>query len=293
MGPGGDVAYGENDNDRLAGGGGNDLLDGALGNDEIAGNAGNDKILGQDGNDTINSGSGDDVVDAGPGDDYKVMLGAGNDVGHGGDGNDGDIAPDRHRHPGPGRQRHDLRRRRQRPRLRAVAGNDQVVRRRRQRHPGRRRRQRPTSTWDPATTTRPATRATTRCCPATVRTSCTPRRAPTTSSSPATAPRTWSTAGTRSSQLRHGYVTYVGATRTTARPTAPSRWTGSRAARGSRSRRRLREALGIDPALRFAPLAQRVVTPGASAGPRAAGSRRRRTAPCPRASAPAVASRPE
>jgi len=31
-------------------------------------------------------------VDAGPGDDLKVMLGSGNDVGHGGDGNDGDVA---------------------------------------------------------------------------------------------------------------------------------------------------------------------------------------------------------
>ena len=31
-------------------------------------------------------------MDAGAGDDLKVMLGAGNDVGHGGDGNDGDTA---------------------------------------------------------------------------------------------------------------------------------------------------------------------------------------------------------
>ena len=92
-GPGADQLYGENDNDKLDGGGGNDrVLDGGPGNDTINGNAGNDGVIGGDGNDTINSGSGDDGVDAGPGDDLKVMLGAGNDVGHGGDGNDGDVA---------------------------------------------------------------------------------------------------------------------------------------------------------------------------------------------------------
>ena len=51
-------------------------------------------MTGGDGNDTINSGTGDDPVDSGPGDDHKVSLSEGNDIGYGGDGNDGEDRPE-------------------------------------------------------------------------------------------------------------------------------------------------------------------------------------------------------
>lgn len=123
-GKGGDIVFGQKDNDKIRGGAGNDaliggegndslygdngddFLDGGIGDDDLQGLQGNDSILGEAGNDRLRGGSGNDTLDGGIGNDRfagytgndSLIGGAGNDLFEGGSGNDtllGDDGNDR------------------------------------------------------------------------------------------------------------------------------------------------------------------------------------------------------
>jgi hypothetical protein len=68
-GSGRDTIDGGNGDDILSGGSGGDLMRGGAGNDMLAGNQGNDNIQGDDGNDTLDGGSNNDSESGGDGDD--------------------------------------------------------------------------------------------------------------------------------------------------------------------------------------------------------------------------------
>ena len=139
MGPGDDGAYGEDDNDRLAGGGGNDLLDGAPRQRQTS-RATPATTSCSATTATTTSTAAPATTTSTPGRaTTSIMLGAGNDVGHGGDGNDGDT-PRPAWHPGPATT--TIYGEPATTTSPGGAGNDHVVRRRRQRHARRRRRQR-------------------------------------------------------------------------------------------------------------------------------------------------------
>jgi Ca2+-binding RTX toxin-like protein len=116
-GTGVDTLDGGVDNDEIWGGDGGDTINGGDGDDAlygchwdgcggddsgadtINGDAGQDELYGQGGHDVLNGGAdddriagndGDDQINGGSGDDYGLYGGNGNDVIHGGDGNDGD-----------------------------------------------------------------------------------------------------------------------------------------------------------------------------------------------------------
>lgn len=74
----GDVMYGFEGNDRIAGNGGDDRLYGGLGNDVLEGGTGNDALFGGFGDDRVWGGAGNDVVRLDAGDDMLVG-GAGRD----------------------------------------------------------------------------------------------------------------------------------------------------------------------------------------------------------------------
>ncbi|WP_413681135.1 hypothetical protein [Prochlorococcus sp. MIT 1342] len=66
---GGDLLYGDSENDDLSGGDENDMLIGGKGDDILRGKKGNDKIDGGDGNDILNGNQADDEIIGGDGDD--------------------------------------------------------------------------------------------------------------------------------------------------------------------------------------------------------------------------------
>ena len=87
---------GDEDNDRIVGGGGrlygigdggNDFIQGGTGNDLLIGGIGTDQLFGQQGDDTLEGGDGIDLLDGGDGDD-RLFGGADLDVLIGGIGRD-------------------------------------------------------------------------------------------------------------------------------------------------------------------------------------------------------------
>lgn len=79
--------YGEDGNDRLAGGSGRDTLDGGAGNDNLTGGRARDRLSGGDGNDLLFGNSANDNVRGGAGSDL-IDGGSGNDYEAGGSGDD-------------------------------------------------------------------------------------------------------------------------------------------------------------------------------------------------------------
>ena len=85
--PGDDWLFGDDDGDRLSGGGGHDILHGEAGNDSLSGGAGSDWLFGGWGDDRLDGGSGNDTLCGGAGND-TLTGGTGNDWLEGGAGND-------------------------------------------------------------------------------------------------------------------------------------------------------------------------------------------------------------
>ncbi len=112
----GDWLIGDAGNDTIIGGDGNDMGSGGGGNDSILGDGGNDQLVGGVGKDTIKGGAGNDRLSGNGGPDLIIANG-GNDRVNGGSGND--VAQGRRRQRRPQRQwrcRHHQGRRRQRQR---------------------------------------------------------------------------------------------------------------------------------------------------------------------------------
>lgn len=85
---GDDVITGTAGDDVIAGLEGNDVIRGGLGNDVICGGPGEDTISGQGGNDTLFGEQDDDVLDGGEGGCCNPATNTGDDVLHGGQGDD-------------------------------------------------------------------------------------------------------------------------------------------------------------------------------------------------------------
>jgi Ca2+-binding RTX toxin-like protein len=79
--------FGEDGNDRLAGGSGRDTVDGGNGDDNLTGGSGNDRVRGGSGNDQLFGNSGNDGLSGGDGTDL-LDGGTGNDTESGGNGDD-------------------------------------------------------------------------------------------------------------------------------------------------------------------------------------------------------------